>query len=225
MERPRKKTLAWAEARHQMNETLRRQAEARFGKEFLGKVILENLEDSLAAWLEPFLSGRRRPEDTVRGDYNGARARGEAVYGMLARRVEKPALLIGSDIGAMAASLEFERVHELEPWRLKLAREAFPACNFRPDDFVEQPDAGHYKTIVALRYLQGLKRLDTYGRFRAFFPAMARQLQAGGKLLLADELAYQDDVVAQLAALDFEILEIETLADGVGVFIEAQRGE
>jgi hypothetical protein len=225
MERSRKKTLAWAEARHQMNETLRRQAEARFGKEFLGKVILENLEDSLAAWLEPFLSGRRRPEDTVRGDFNGARARGEAVFSMLSRKLAKPALLIGSDVGAMAASLELECAHELEPWRLKLAREAFPACNFRPDDFAEQPDSARFKTIVALRYLQGLKRLETYGRFRTFFPAVARQLQPGGKLLLADGLAYQDDIVAQLAALDFEILEIESLADGVGVFIEAQRGD
>ncbi|MBI3890284.1 MAG: hypothetical protein HY303_01990 [Candidatus Wallbacteria bacterium] len=196
-------------------------AEEALGPAAVERFLKDRLEDALAVWLEPFVDGKSKRGTKAA---SGAPAsEGEQVTRMLRPHVKEPSLLIGAGTGAMAAVLGVTRAIESEPWRLAVARAAFPDMAIGADDFFDV--AGSFRTIVVVDYLQGLQKKDGYARMREFFPAAQSRLELGGRLLLSDLTAYQDDCVSQLAALDFEIEEIVAVEGHDRMVVVAQKAD
>ncbi len=208
--------MDWGLARRQLNDALRRMAEEAHGRPAVEKFVHERLEESLSGWLEQWLGGK-----PGRGKRTSALTVAEQVARLLKPRVQEPSLLIGAGTGAMAAALGVGGAIESEAWRLQVARAAFPGLAIAPGDFFQAE--GRWRTIVAVDYLRSLARSDGYGQLRDFFPAVSARLTDDGRLLLSDLQAYQDDCVAQLAALEFEIEEIVAVPASDRMVLIAQK--
>ncbi len=202
-------------ARERMNGQLRSRAREILGERGLDELIRGQVEASLETWLEPCLrtgkpsTGRTAPDPR------------QQLVDLFRRHIRSPSLILGDDAAPLASVLGVSLVLEVEAWRQRVGQSAFPGLQISGQDLSELED--RFETLIAVDYLEALKSRVGQAGFHQFLSLARTRLTKSGNLLVAESVAFQDDVVSQLAMLEFEILEIEPLRGADTVAVVATR--
>lgn len=220
----RHEAAGWEEiqiARAQLNRIVRENAVRLIGADAVDQLVREQVEANLVQWLGQHLDelaaravGQGRKPNAGSGpDWLSDATRRDAwVVERMRASLVAPSLLVGVESVSLAAAIEVQECLEQDLRVRDAAAEAFETVQFPDADFFEL--SGEYRTILAVDYLDHLAQVRGYEKMKSFFPQVWELLCVGGRLLVSDRTAYQDDVVSSLASLEFEIEEITSLGGG-----------
>lgn len=200
-----------------------RQLEAEIERRFDGRLRAGAFREAvtrLVAWYGPRWFGETAAAiDDKPPLLEDPLAREEELVAAVAPWVKPPALAFTTGHGIMASALGIERVVGPDDALRRIGLPLFGLTSLGTSvaDLPAKLDA---KTVVCLDYL---RCQANEGAVLSFLTEVTGRMAPGTRLVIADDLSFQDDAVENLVALDYEILDLKSVARRRLVLVHAER--